>query len=227
MKGYAHIDGEIDEAPRKEIEIRWTETGQIEALIDGKWIPALAKEVEMTVQVTKNWGNGATVTRPPETIKMYDGPASAQDIAQQQMKKGRHTETEQGGGLAGFPAYTKMTDMPQVVKDRTKARFDLLPWGPIWKMAEVMTNGANKPGRVAHNWRKGTEWSDYYGAMMRHGALWQQGEDFEIDPDTGTRIDHLAAVMCCAAILLEYQMFSIGTDNRFPAGRPAYKGDRK
>lgn len=131
-----------------------------------------------------------------------------------------------GQGFAGGRSVHPQS-APQVVKDRTKARFDLIPYGPLWKMAEVMTNGANKPGRVAHNWRKGTEWSDYFAAMMRHAALWQQGEDFEIDPDTGTRIDHLAAVMCCASILLEYQMFSIGTDDRFPAGHPAYKGDRK
>lgn len=153
-------------------------------------------------------------------------PGSAQEIAQQQTADAQAAKHNTREWQRMQNARGTSSTMPAVVKDRTKARFDLIPWGPVWKMAEVFTNGAKKPGRVAHNWRKGTEWSDYYGAMMRHAALYQQGEDFEIDPDTGTRIDHLAAVMCCASILLEYQMFGIGTDDRFPAGRPAYKGEQ-
>lgn len=169
-------------------------------------------EVEMKVCVTENYGHGDV----RKSAGTYTFPASAQEIAEQQMQN-----------TNPYPGLDKVADFPVVVKDRTKARFDLLPQGPLWAMAEVMTNGATKPGRVAHNWRKGTNWSDYYSAMMRHASLYQQGEDFEIDPDTGAKTYHLASVMCCAAILLEYSMFNIGTDDRFPAGHPAYKGGKK
>lgn len=116
---------------------------------------------------------------------------------------------------------------PAVVKDRTKARFDLAPYGPLWAMAEVFTDGMLKPGRTPHNWRKGTAWSDYFSAAMRHLSAYQQGEDFDIDPVTGAKNLHLACAMACIAILLEYQLTGTGTDDRFPISPEAYKGKKK
>lgn len=106
-------------------------------------------------------------------------------------------------------------EFPSVVKDRTKARFDLLPWGPLWEVADVFTHGATQPGRVPHNWRRGTEWSDYFAAMQRHMAAYQQGED----RDAKSKLHHLAHAVACGLILLEYQLAGLGTDDRFPVAK--------
>lgn len=66
-------------------------------------------------------------------------------------------------------------------KERRSARFDLLPWGALWVVAEVYAHGADKYDD--HNWRRGYPLSLTLGAAGRHLAALMEGED--IDPESG------------------------------------------
>lgn len=83
-------------------------------------------------------------------------------------------------------------------KGRKLARFDLLPWEAIWKVAEHYGRGANKYDD--HNWRRGYDWSLSLGALGRHYAQFAAGEDY--DEQTGSH--HMAAVAFHALTLLVY-----------------------
>lgn len=74
------------------------------------------------------------------------------------------------------------------------ARFDLIPPGFLWALAEHFGVGARKYDD--NNWQRGYEWSKSYGALQRHLFAWIAGED--IDAETGS--NHLIAVAwhaCC------------------------------
>ena len=74
------------------------------------------------------------------------------------------------------------------------ARFDLIPPGFLWALAEHFGVGARK--YEDNNWQRGYEWSKSYGALQRHLFAWIAGED--IDAETGS--NHLIAVAwhaCC------------------------------
>ena len=90
-----------------------------------------------------------------------------------------------------------------------KTRYDLIPMAAVGQIADVLAHGAAKYS--PNNWARGTEWSRYYAAAMRHLAAFWGGED--IDPDSG--LSHLAHAGCCLLFLIEYQRNSWGTDDRF------------
>lgn len=102
-----------------------------------------------------------------------------------------------------------------------KTRYDLVPMAAIGQIADVLTHGAAKYG--ANNWARGTEWSRYYAAAMRHLAAFWSGED----TDSESGLSHLAHAGCCLVFLLEYQRNGWGTDDRFlaPDGAPFSKDD--
>lgn len=94
----------------------------------------------------------------------------------------------------------------RIVRDKTTggmkgsktARFDLIPVGALWQLAEQYGRGLAKyPPR---NWEKGYDWSLSYAAMMRHANQFWGGEDF--DPETGSL--HLIAVAWHALTLVEF-----------------------
>lgn len=78
------------------------------------------------------------------------------------------------------------------------ARFDLIPPGPLWELAEHYGKGAKK--YAERNWEKGYEWSKNYQALMRHINQWWMGET--VDEETGS--NHLTAVAWHAFALLEF-----------------------
>lgn len=94
-------------------------------------------------------------------------------------------------------------------KGRKLARFDLLPWGALTKVAEHYGRGAAKYDD--HNWRKGYEWSLSVGALGRHLAAFMEGEDN--DPETGS--PHMAAVAFHALSLLTFMNEHPELDDRF------------
>jgi len=88
------------------------------------------------------------------------------------------------------------------------ARFDLVPVGPLTKLAEHYGRGAEK--YEDRNWERGIDWSLSYAALMRHVVAWWGGED--CDEDTGST--HMAAVAWHAFALMEYATTHPELDNR-------------
>lgn len=88
------------------------------------------------------------------------------------------------------------------------ARFDLLPWQQIWKVAELYGKGAEK--YAERNWERGYDWSLSYAALQRHAVLFWEGED--IDPET--RCHHLSSVIFHALAMMEFGETHPDLDNR-------------
>lgn len=87
-------------------------------------------------------------------------------------------------------------------------RYDLIPTGPLEKLARHYGVGALK--YPARNWEGGYAWSLTYAALQRHANQFWSGED--IDPETGS--PHLAAVAWHAFALLEYMQTHPEKDDR-------------
>jgi len=92
--------------------------------------------------------------------------------------------------------------------DSGKLRYDLIPSGPLAKLAEVYTIGAKKYDD--RNWEKGIKWGRIFGAMMRHAWAYWCGES--LDPVDGQH--HLASVAWCAFALIEYERTHPELDDR-------------
>lgn len=81
-------------------------------------------------------------------------------------------------------------------KGQKLARFDLVPSGPLWGLAELYGRGAAK--YAERNWEKGYDWSLSYAAAQRHLNKFWQGEN--LDPEMG--VPHpLCAVFHCFALV--------------------------
>lgn len=92
--------------------------------------------------------------------------------------------------------------------DSAKLRYDLIPLFAQEQFVNVLTMGANKYGD--RNWEKGMFWSRLIGAIKRHIAAFEKGEDY--DPESG--LLHMAHVMTNAAFLTEYYKIYPQGDNR-------------
>ena len=92
--------------------------------------------------------------------------------------------------------------------DTGKARFDLFPVKPLFKVAEVYTIGAAKYDD--RNWERGIKWGRIFAAMLRHTWNWWRGE--KLDPED--RQHHLASVVWCALTLMEYEETHPELDDR-------------
>ena len=76
------------------------------------------------------------------------------------------------------------------------ARFDLIPVGPLWALAEVYGYGCKKYSD--RNWEKGYKWSLSYAALQRHLSMFWDGH--ELDAESG--LPHLAhAAWHCMALM--------------------------
>lgn len=98
-------------------------------------------------------------------------------------------------------------------KGRKAQRFELLPWEELGDVAELYAFGAEKYSD--HNWRKGFDWSLSYGAMLRHAALFWEGE--ETDAETGC--SHLTSVVFHALALMYFGKEHRALDDRFATQR--------
>lgn len=78
------------------------------------------------------------------------------------------------------------------------ARFDLIPAGPLWDLAEHYGRGSRK--YADRNWEKGVNWSLSFAALMRHAWAFWNGEDH--DEETGSK--HMIAVAWHAFALAEF-----------------------
>lgn len=87
------------------------------------------------------------------------------------------------------------------------ARFDLLPWAELEKVAEHYGRGAAK--YEDRNWEKGYDWSLSYASLVRHLVAFWNGEN--IDPEMGS--EHLAAVVFHALALMFFAEHHPDLDN--------------
>lgn len=85
--------------------------------------------------------------------------------------------------------------------DWGKAKWSLVPWGPMQVVADIMTMGARKYG--PNNWQQVENGRERYAdAAMRHFIAWQCGE--RDDPESGRH--HLAHAVCCLLFLVWLDM---------------------
>ena len=75
-----------------------------------------------------------------------------------------------------------------------KGRFDLLPYAPIKRLAQLYERGAEKYGDA--NWRKGIPISRCYSSLLRHAFQALAGD---------TEEDHLSALVFNAFCIMQYQ----------------------
>lgn len=92
--------------------------------------------------------------------------------------------------------------------DTGRLRFDLFPVRPLESVAEVFTIGAKK--YEDRNWEKGLKWGRVFAALMRHAWKWWRGE--QLDAEDGQH--HLASVVWCALVLMEYERTHPELDDR-------------
>ena len=92
--------------------------------------------------------------------------------------------------------------------DAGKPRYDLLPVWPLQQVADLYGMGAAKYSD--RQWELGMRYGKVYAAMQRHANAWWGGETR--DPVDGQH--HLASVVWCALVLMEYEHRKTGEDDR-------------
>lgn len=98
--------------------------------------------------------------------------------------------------------------MTGIKYDTQKNRYDLIHPKALDGMVEILTFGAEK--YADRNWEQGMNWSRIIGALKRHMAAIEAGEDY--DPESGKlHIDH---VQCCAHFLSAYYRIYPQGDDR-------------
>jgi hypothetical protein len=98
------------------------------------------------------------------------------------------------------------------MKGSKRARFDLLPFDALWRVAEHFGAGGKK--YEDRNWERGYNWSLSFAALHRHLALWWNGENEEPLTEADEIIHHLDAVVFHALALRAFTLRQIGTDDR-------------
>jgi len=93
--------------------------------------------------------------------------------------------------------------------DDGKTELGLLPFAPIEEVAKVLGYGAKKYQK--YNYKGGFEYTRLIGAALRHLFAFARGQDK--DPETG--LSHVAHAVCNLLFLLDQQIASTGTDDRF------------
>jgi hypothetical protein len=117
-------------------------------------------------------------------------------------------EVEIGGLAPGASVVVK-----EFVKyDEGKTDWSLLPPEVMAGIIDVLMHGAAKYSPT--NWKKGTKWSRYYNAALRHITAFWLRED--LDPES--KCHHLDHALCCLVFLRYFTMYPqyFEHDNREP-----------
>ena len=101
--------------------------------------------------------------------------------------------------------------------DTGKLRYDLIPTFGHAELARVFTIGAKK--YADNNWRGGFKYGRVISAAIRHLEAFRRGEKY--DPEDGQL--HLSSLAWCAYILMEFDEFNIGEDDRILYGQKTLK----
>lgn len=132
----------------------------------------------------------------------------ASEIYQDRLDR-QNAETEAFSAMLNkLPPEVRVTSATGGEKGDKLARFDLIPTGPLWKVAELYGRGAKK--YAERNWERGYDWHLSYAAMMRHANAFWSGVD--VDAETGA--PHLASVVFHALALMEYGVTHPEFDDR-------------
>lgn len=97
-------------------------------------------------------------------------------------------------------------------KEQCLARFDLIPPGPMWMLAEHYGRGAKK--YADRNWEKGYNWSLSYDSLNHHLNQWWSGDDMDPGDERTGSFPHLVAVAWHAFALMEFAHTHPEKDNR-------------
>jgi len=89
-----------------------------------------------------------------------------------------------------------------------KSGVDQIPPEILLELGSIYTYGERKYARS--NWKKGNNWSEFYGSALRHLFAFWSGEEF--DPESGK--PHLAHALWNITTLRYFQRHELGTDNR-------------
>jgi hypothetical protein len=92
--------------------------------------------------------------------------------------------------------------------DQRKIPMHLIPPESVFGEAAIFGLGALKYG--VYQWTKGTGWSRFFGAALRHLYQWWSRSDV----DDESRLSHLYHLRCCVSILIAYQERRLGVDDR-------------
>jgi dATP/dGTP diphosphohydrolase len=112
-----------------------------------------------------------------------------------------------------------VSDLPSGgVKGVKSARMDLIPFDALWQISLVYGFGATK--YADRNWEAGYNWSQSFGALQRHLALFWSGE--EVDEESG--LPHLAHAGWHCLALLAFAARDLGTDDRTKDREALLKG---
>ena len=100
------------------------------------------------------------------------------------------------------------TDNPKEAEGAKKCPMHLLPTAFTTQTAYVLQHGAAKYSEF--NWRDaGIHATTYIGAIMRHLAAWQDGENLD---ESG--YSHIAHIAASCAIILDAQKVGMLVDDR-------------
>lgn len=98
--------------------------------------------------------------------------------------------------------------MKGIKHDAGKLRYDLIPTFGHQELARVFTIGAKKYGD--NNWRGGFKYGRVVRALISHFEKWRSGEKYDLEDGQL----HLSSVAWCAYILMEFEEFNLGEDDR-------------
>ena len=177
----------------------------------------LMQNPDVTGEVYKTAG-GHVYFKLDNSVNVYeeeDWEDAAWDLAEDDAWASAAERAELKGWAKGVSDMDKADEEVRVVnastggeKGQKLARFDLIPVGPLWQVAELYGQGATK--YEDRNWEKGYDWSLSYAALMRHATLFWGGED--ADPKDGN--SHLASVVFHALALMDYAVSHPELDDR-------------
>ncbi len=102
-----------------------------------------------------------------------------------------------------------MNNEQGVKHDAGKPDLSILSYDALCEIAKAFEFGAKKYGR--YNYLKGMKWTRIGSAAARHlfQWLWVGGKD----PESG--LSHLAHFGACCVMLLDYEIKSLGEDDRY------------
>lgn len=140
-------------------------------------------------------------------------------------------------GLSAAKREIRTTSSTGGEKGVKLAKFNLIPQGPLWELAEHFGKGANK--YAEHQWRQGYEWSKSFDAISRHNNEFWSGKDYDVcsnNPEGCQHVDkdgnpfdsgvpdtcynhtgshHMVAVAWHSFVLLEFRNTHPEHDDRY------------